>query len=225
VTLTASGNDVNFFVVLNECVYHWSPSIGCEAQLVKAREIIETSALHNLENIISGAVQHLKPGALFIVTGYAKFFNEKTHYCDNVTFSQTRPLDYLTKRKRRDLNQLVMMLNDVIKATAQLHGAVYVDIDHAFEGHRFCEQGVMEPDLNRMDTWFFNVPPPQVGRHGDNSVSQQLLSDKEQIPDPETVPEWPEMRKWRVFHPTGLGHHGISDVVVREVLLRSSPEQ
>jgi len=223
VTLTASGNDVNFFVVLNECVYHWSPAIGCEAQLVKAREIIETSALQNLENIISGAVQHLQPGALFIVTGYAKFFNEKTDYCDNTTFSQTRPLEYLTKKKRRELNQLVMMLNDVIKATAKLHGAVYVDIDHAFEGHRFCEPGVQEPDLERTDTWFFNTPPPQVA-HIDGR-QQKVLDDEPGMPDPETVPEWPEMKKWRVFHPTGYGHHGISQVVVREVLLRSSPDQ
>ena len=225
VTLTASGNDVNFFVVLNECVYHWSPTVGCEAQLVKAREIIETSALQNLENIISGAVQHLKPGALFIVTGYAKFFNEKTHYCDNITFSQTRPLDFLTKAKRRDLNQLVMMLNDVIRATAQLHGAVYIDIDHAFEGHRFCEPGVMEPDLDRSGTWFFNFPPPQAGKHSAELLSQHPLGNVEEMPDPATVPEWPEMRKWRVFHPTGFGHHGISEVVVREVLLRSSPER
>ncbi|OCT47221.1 esterase [Cladophialophora carrionii] len=225
VTLTASGNDVNFFVVLNECVYHWSPAIGCEAQIVKAREIIETSALQNLENIISGAVQHLKPGALFIVTGYARFFNERTDYCDNTTFSQTRPLDYLTKAKRRHLNQLVMMLNDVIKATALLHGAVYVDIDHAFEGHRFCEPGVKEPDLGRADTWFFNIPPPPVVLSGSQSGPPQQLLGGTETPDPETVPEWPEMRKWRVFHPTGLGHHGISQVVVEEILLRSDLEQ
>ncbi|KIW66135.1 hypothetical protein PV04_08337 [Phialophora macrospora] len=225
VTLTASGNDVNFFVVLNECVYHWSPAIGCEAQLVKAREIIETSALQNLENIISGAVQHLQPGAMFIVTGYARFFNEKTDYCNNITFSQTRPLDYLTKAKRRELNQLVMMLNDVIRATALLHGAVYVDIDRAFEGHRFCEPGVKEPDLDRADTWFFNIPPPEVALSGSQGGPQQRLVGETEMHDPETVPEWPEMRRWRVFHPTGLGHHGISQVVVREILLRSSSRQ
>jgi lysophospholipase L1-like esterase len=223
VTLTASGNDVNFFVVLNECVYHWSPSVGCEAQLVKAREIIETSALQNLENIISGVKQRLQPGALFIVTGYARFFNDQTDYCDNITFSQTRPLDSLTKTKRRALNQLVMMLNDVIKATARLHGAVYVDIDHAFEGHRFCEPGVQEPDLDRIETWFFNTPPPQVMQYNERGQIQLNLDDGEGMPDPESVPEWPEMKKWRVFHPTGHGHHGISEVVVKEILLRSRP--
>ncbi|KAJ9610738.1 hypothetical protein H2200_005515 [Cladophialophora chaetospira] len=218
VTLTASGNDVSFFNVVNECVYHWSPLIGCEAQLVKAREIIETSALQNLEKVISGAVQHLQPGALFIVTGYATFFNEETDDCDKATFSQTRPLDYLTKAKRRELNQLVRMLNVVIKATAELHGAAYVDIDVAFEGHRFCEAGVKEPDLDRNATWFFNIPPPEVLQ----TLPQQPLKDESGMPHPEVVPpEWPEMRKWRVFHPTGLGHHGISEVIVREILRRS----
>lgn len=223
VTLTASGNDVDFFVVLNECVYHWSPAIGCEAQLIKAREVIETSALQNLHNIISKAVDQLKPGALFIVTGYARFFNEKTDYCDNATFSQTRPLDFLTKYKRRELNQLVMMLNDVIKATAELHGAYYIDIDAAFEGHRFCEPGVQEPDLDRADTWFFNVPPVKTGLLGAAEASQQTLGEDLdlEMPHPEIVPEWPEMRKWRVFHPTGLGHYGISEVVVGEILLRT----
>ena len=222
VTLTASGNDVNFFVVLNECVYHWSPTIGCEAQLARAREIIETAALKNLENIISGAVRRLKPGALLIVTGYARFFNQHTDECNNATFSQTRPLEFLTKKRRGELNQLVMMLNDVIKATALVHGAVYVDIDGAFEGHRFCEPGVKEPDLDKRDTWFFNVPPPQIAHIVDGIADQQPLSHQG-MPDPGTVPpEWPEMRKWRVFHPTGLGHHGISEVVVREILLRTS---
>ncbi|KAH0839140.1 hypothetical protein AYO21_04733 [Fonsecaea monophora] len=225
VTLTASGNDVNFFVVLNECVYHWQPSIGCEAQLVKAREIIETTALLNLENIISGAVQHLKPGALLIVTGYARFFNEDTDYCDTATFSQTRPLDYLTKTKRRELNQLVMMLNDVIKATTELHGAVYLDIDGAFDGHRFCEPGVEEPEIDRSDTWFFNMPPPDITLSLVGSASQEFLGDDEGMPDPQVVPEWPQIKKWRVFHPTGPGHHGISEVVVREILRRSSPDR
>lgn len=222
VTLTASGNDVNFFVVLNECVYHWSPAIGCEAQLVKARAIIESTALRSLDNIIAGAVQRIKPSALLIVTGYARFFNEHTDICDKATFSQTRPLDSLTKMKRRQLNQLVMMLNDVIKATALLHGAVYLDIDAAFEGHRFCEPGVKEPDLNRNDTWFFNIPPGPFARFQD--VPQNPLGIDEEMSDPDTVPpEHPKMKTWRVFHPTGLGHLGISEAVVREILQQTSP--
>jgi SAGA-associated factor 73 len=216
VTLTASGNDVEFFKVVNECVYHWSPTIGCEAQLVRARNIIETTALQNLENIIAATTARLKPGARLIVTGYAKFFNEHTDECNNSTFSQTRPLDFLTKKKRRDLNQLVTMLNTVIKATALLHRATYVDIDHAFEGHRFCEPGVIEPDLEREDTWFFNIPPGDLGMlaHG----AQQPFLGQTSMPDPEGAPEWPQMRTWRVFHPQPAGHTGISQVVVQEIL-------
>ncbi|KAM7221386.1 hypothetical protein V8F06_003161 [Rhypophila decipiens] len=32
---------------------------------------------------------------------------------------------------------------------------IFVNYDHLFEGHRFCEEGVTEPDFNRTQTWFF----------------------------------------------------------------------
>lgn len=220
VSLTVSGNEVDFAAVLNECVYHWRPDIGCEAELVKARMLIESPILlHSLASVISGAVERLKPGALLLVTGYARFFNEETDFCDHATFSRIKSTDYLTKRKRRILNQLVSLLNEVIRATAEVHGAVYVDIDLAFEGHRFCEDGVEEPDVRRSDTWFFNIPSSTEGQ----TLEEMLLlaqGDHPQEFDPDTrrMPEFPNIRKWRVFHPTSLGHRGISEVVVREVL-------
>lgn len=37
---------------------------------------------------------------------------------------------------------------------------VFVDYDSTFGGHRFCEDGVDEPDYDRADTWFFFVGGP-----------------------------------------------------------------
>ena len=230
VSITIGGNEANFYPVVSECIYHWRPASTCEAELVKARGLIESSGLwDSLHAVVSGAVRRLKPSALLLVTGYARFFNDRTDYCDRATFSQTRPLDFLTKSKRRELNQLVMMLNDVIRATAEVHGAVYVDIDAAFEGHRFCEEGVHEPDLERSDTWFFNLPPSDMseaaiggGRGSDHRHSrevQQRISTDDWHEG--SVNEFPNIKKWRVFHPTSLGHQGIAEVIVREAILHS----
>lgn len=32
---------------------------------------------------------------------------------------------------------------------------IFVNYDHLFEGHRFCEEGVEEPDFERTGSWFF----------------------------------------------------------------------
>jgi len=215
VSLTVGGNEVDFFLVLNECIYHWWPSSTCEAELAKARGLIESSELEkNFQALMSETVKQLKPDALWLVTGYAKFFNDQTDICDHVTFSRTRPLDYLTKTKRRALNQLVGLLNDVIRATAEVHGAVYADIDAVFEGHRFCEDGVREPDVQRSSTWFFNLPASAV--EGDGSRPgfrrQQVLDGQAQ--------ELPSVEFFRTFHPTSLGHQAISEEIVREALAR-----
>jgi len=32
-----------------------------------------------------------------------------------------------------------------------------VHIDQILQGYRFCEDGVIEPDPNRKETWFFSL--------------------------------------------------------------------
>ncbi|KIW18494.1 hypothetical protein PV08_02782 [Exophiala spinifera] len=221
VSITVSGNEVEFFMVLNECVYHWWTSSSCEAKLVEARARIESHVLwDNFQALVRGALDRLKPGALLLVTGYARFFNERTDICDHVTFSRTRPLDYLTKAKRTALNHLVGMLNDVIRATAEAYGAVYVDIDAAFEGHRFCEAGVQEPDLGREETWFFNLPSAMT----DEVVTKQPLQNPIGVAHGRSIgvsnSDILDMERWRVFHPTSLGHKGIAGVLIDEVVAR-----
>ncbi|KAJ9640646.1 uncharacterized protein PV06_02386 [Exophiala oligosperma] len=223
VSITVSGNEVEFFVVLNECVYHWWTSSSCEAKLVEARRRIESHVLwDNFQALVRGTLDRMKPRALLLLTGYARFFNAETNICDHVTFSRTRPLDYLIKEKRRALNQLVDMLNDVIRATAEAYGAVYVDIDTAYEGHRFCEDGVQEPDLGRDETWFFNLPPTET----DEVLMQQALQigiwNQHGSSSGVSNSDFLNVERWRVFHPTSLGHRGIAEVLVDEVVARTA---
>ncbi|EXJ87872.1 hypothetical protein A1O1_04799 [Capronia coronata CBS 617.96] len=218
VSVTVGGNEVDFLRVLNECIYQWHPVSTCDAALVESRKLLESPVLrNNFDALIAGAVRRLKADALLLVTGYAGFFNDQTDICDHVTFSRTRPLDYLTKAKRKAFNQLVDMLNDVIRAIADTHGAVYVDVDSVFEGHRFCEEGVHEPDLQREDTWFFNLPAPEMEVAADNreQVVQLLDITKEDHKGVIDDTGFPSMTTLRVLHPTSMGHHGISKQIVR----------
>jgi hypothetical protein len=148
-----------------------------------------------------------------LVTGYAAFFNEETVGCTGVSFSNRRyPKEFLTRRLRRELNQLVRMLNGVIRGAAEAAGAEYVDIDTAFEGHRFCEEGVREPDNERSDTWFFNL----LYHKAEAGEAQNTRHDQSQEVIPATsVDGFTDVT--RVFHPTENGHGGIRDAIVRHL--------
>jgi hypothetical protein len=238
ITITVGGNEVHFFSVLNACIYQWLPFSTCEKEIAGARALIESQSLiSRIDAVISESVKRMRPGALLLVTGYARFFNERTDLCDHITFSRTKPLDYLTKDKRRALNQLVSMLNDVVRASADIHGAKYVDIDGIFEGHRFCEYGVHEPDVGREDTWFFNLPAAEfqteeqrdclhpiitVDARADSRQQQAKFCKFEGATfngeGRDRAQSFPDLETARTFHPTRFGHVGIADIIIKEIL-------
>lgn len=204
VTLTVGGNEVDFFSVLNECVYLWHPTGTCERELRRSKELIEKRGfVEGYEEMVRVGVQRMRKEGRFLVTGYARFFNETTTECDGITFARKRPGQYLTRSLRRELNQLVSMLNNVILSATEANGAEYVDIDEIFQGHRFCEEGVNEPDISRKDTWFFNLDYDSDDEH-----AQEVLSAR-----------WGKgfVDITRVFHPTKEGHAGIRDAIVKHL--------
>jgi len=213
VTLTVGGNEADFFSVLNECVYQWRALHTCEAELQTSRRLIESRRFaEGYAKMVKLGLQRMKPNGRLLVTGYATFFNEETRGCDSVTFSQTNPEQFLTRQLRRELNQLVRMLNHVIRSTSEAAGAEYVDIDEMFEGHRFCEDGVSEPDNSRLDTWFFNLGCDDS--HAGESEASHHPSSQEIL--------LARSGKWyanvaKVFHPTTHGHGGIRDAIVKHL--------
>ncbi len=214
VTITVGGNEVDFFAVLNACVHQWWPSGSCEKEMAKARALVQSSAfLTNFNKMVARTKGVAKPGARLLVTGYAAFFNDETAQCNNVSFSRRNFRNVLTNELRKSFNQMVRMINDVIQAAAEAHEATYVDVDRFFEGHRFCEEGVVEPS-DRNETWFFNIAFSDGKSgfdRGPNSNPQNIL--------PEPVKDFFDLTK--TFHPTSLGHQAIAKAIVSLVRSRS----
>ncbi|KAL1903509.1 hypothetical protein Sste5346_000136 [Sporothrix stenoceras] len=142
------------------------------------------------------------PQFRIVVTGYARFFNAETDLCDSASMSvwwhygnatgvpdNATDTTYLTKGLRRRMNGLVAGTNRKLKAIVDSVNARYgnaphvlfVDYDDAFEGHRFCEPDVVEPDYTRDATWFFLVGGTDndiEGLPGDDKPGKDKNKDK-----------------------------------------------
>ncbi|KAL9105434.1 MAG: hypothetical protein Q9227_009395 [Pyrenula ochraceoflavens] len=217
VTLTVGGNEVDFFSTLNECVYYWWEGSGCEVAMEETRTLIESGALlDRYLDLVQEIVKRLKPSGKLLVTGYARFFSEETEACDNSTFSRRRPDKKLTKELRTDMNHLVRLLNVVIEGAAKAGGAEYVDIDLPYEGHRFCEAGVEEPNLERIETWFYNLQPD---KSAETSLMRFFEREYSHYHEQQVVGSMASSFEelTRVFHPTPEGHEGIAKAILKQL--------
>lgn len=227
-TIQIGGNEVDFFPILNECIQQWHPLSTCDRELIRARQLIQSTSFRERFDKMMSTGAYLKqrgwlPDTQLLVLGYAKFFNEATTQCNKVSFSLTNPINVLSQKLRHDLNELVTMLNDVIRASVEAHNATYVDIDEVFEGHRFCEKGVTEPHPDWEGTWFFRetsretqgLAPDFVLKRA-NKVYAPLDTERDlQSVISSSLGRFAELT--RTFHPTVEGHHAIADKIL-EVL-------
>lgn len=69
---------------------------------------------------------------------------------------------YMTRDRRDSVNRLVTLMNEHINAAVERtktawgsNSITFVDYNHKFNGHRFCEPGVVEPDNKNENTWIF----------------------------------------------------------------------
>ncbi len=153
ITLTVGGNEVEFFSLVNECVYLWRPTRGCEKQIEISKAMIEGQKFRqSFEKMLAAALEGKRSTRRLLVTSYARFFNDSTVQCDSLSFSKTHPDAKLTKALRSQLNGLMDALNDQIRLASLTQGAEYVNIDPVFEGHRFCEGKI---GRSENESWFF----------------------------------------------------------------------
>jgi hypothetical protein len=168
-TITISGNDVRFVDVLIACVY--GAGLATKSCPVAVRdtsfaiEAIEGRLITVYNNILR-SVDSAGGSSKFqlMVVGYLRFFNVETTQCDNIKFGFGSGAPLMTQSLRRTLNALVDKLNGVIRATVndinsryRAQRVVYVDANPNFDGHRFCEQDVQEPDRDNPNTWIFHL--------------------------------------------------------------------
>ncbi|KAL8784301.1 MAG: hypothetical protein Q9213_004059 [Squamulea squamosa] len=175
-TLTAGGDDIEFLSLVLECILQMYPfSNPCEEQIQRSASKLDDPLLFNsldliIKQILIRGITSAGEGFRLFVTGYAQFFNEKTDQCDDATFSYWDRGDEaqkLTKDLRQKLNKLARDLNNKIKAVVDNNkqwGVVYVDYDAQFDGHRYCEDGITEPDNNNPNIWFFHLGTDGNGR-------------------------------------------------------------
>ena len=187
--MSAGGNDVGLSPVLSSCVYQFymGGEGECREAMGEARARIEDRS--QLYGNVAGLLDAVRPkmrrdgrGVVY-VTGYATFFGEEDEGCDDVTWAVWRAVErqgqkqYLTRRMRREMNELVKGVNGVLRRVVEDFNseeggtvARFVDYDEriASSRGRFCEEGVQEPAPNRKELAFYEwdtVDP------GDNATS------------------------------------------------------
>ena len=182
-TLTIGGDDIDFPGILFNCVleahiFGGPPFRTCDDQRKHTWGLINDPALvTSISGLIGKIVTKARQGQAgnnfkLYVTGYGQFFNNKTTACNDVTFARSanpkpdnKPHTMMTTELRTDFNAMSLGLNAAVqKAVAQntQNGVKYIDIDGPLDGHRFCEDGIQEPDQQNQNLWFWHYPYKQA---------------------------------------------------------------
>lgn len=226
-TLSVGGNDLGFFDVMNACIFRFYSfySGTCEKALEAADAAVRSSVFEQrlaviLREVLDAVSWEKRPRFSISVTGYARFFDADTPGCDDMSLGVWYGGPKLSRDIRGRMNALVDAANDKLRRTveeadARFRGTrsrvLFVDYDDLFEGHRFCEEGVLEPAYNRTDSWFFLVGGPDNARNettwpnGTNgdpesrrySRGEKILSPLSPLVDPHTcLPQAQERGDW-----------------------------
>lgn len=175
-TISIGGNDLGFFNILNACVL-WiegqALSGDCDRAISNGMSVLAGGKLFQDIFITLQQIVEKSGRADFklYMTGYPSFFNVDTTSCNDASFNYWNPHrrfirtdtgPFLDLQLRLSLNKLIQSLNYFLfnlinELNTQYTNTpiVFIPTDPVFNGHRFCEQGVTEPDSTHPDTWFF----------------------------------------------------------------------
>lgn len=266
VTMTAGGNDAGFFSIARDCIYQQDPrhdygpdypdkngdcfkSVqGSHDYINGAVGSLERDMTITLQDILNtdNAKAHLD--FLLYLTGYARFFavadGDGKDWCDGESFGAI-PLVHqpkLTKVVRRAINGLTTDLNNlyskIMSGWTTHHGMRYVDIDAAFDGHRFCE----EPTDSQKPWWhsaqyygdfvhIWNLSPPQLDTADASKTTVQMpppdgltYSAPTAISASSGSGGENSGSALRPFHPKPAGYTGIKDAIIAQMKKDNAPE-
>lgn len=187
VVMTSGGNNAGFGHIVDVCIYHSDPQHDygeaygddtdktgdCAKALNDASDYINNpdKMANDLTRTLSdvlNAPASKNPDFLLYLTGYARFFDPGYDaWCDKEYWSipsLANPFSktpYLSTALRQAFNDRVGAVNDLyskIASSDQFKDKVrYIDLDSAFQGHRFCEPGASHADQLNTDTNFDKV--------------------------------------------------------------------
>lgn len=238
-TLSIGGNDIGFFDIINNCIFQFYITASCQDQINIAQGKIDSEEFHaNLDGAIGKILANARASQFRLyMSGYAHFWNTDSMQCEDVTWSWWNRADppKLTRDLRIKLNALTSNLNNAINdAVGRANAAdprqpvVFVDYSSAFNGHRYCEEGVTEPDPNNGNTWFFEwettdtttiqatadqYPEGSIERQYADWIAQQRAEDGSLTPASQGSHWWVDSLA-KVFHPRVDGHNAIKDVIL-----------
>ncbi|KAK3379329.1 SGNH hydrolase-type esterase domain-containing protein [Lasiosphaeria ovina] len=218
-TLSIGGNDLGFFDVMNACVFHFYSfySGTCQTALEAAAARITSPDFELrlglvLMEILDKVRWEKRTSFSITVTGYARFFNADTEECDDMSLGVWWPPALLGGPKmhqsmRRQMNELVVAVNKkLLRVVSDVNSrfanprVLFVDYDAEFDGHRFCEPGVSEPDYLRAETWFFLPAGPdnaQPEPDTDTLIASNALEPDSPLVDPNScLPEAERSGDW-----------------------------
>ena len=248
-TLTIGGNDAGFFDILNACIFQFNHFTSCSDQITTTTNTINNDVPGLLDTLLDAVMSKVaNSGFKLYMTGYANFFNPDTTQCNDVSFNfwEEKPENQanLTTELRGNLNTLVQTLNGQISSAVDRANkkdsrkpCVFVDISPGFSGHRYCDVGITEPDLNDDNRWFqenwlFEQHAPYSGNNLTKQyqawAAQELQSNSTSRVSKQFMSElgiqgqisiygsgqWVFDALARAFHPTIDGHNDIKNVIL-----------
>lgn len=159
-------------------------------------------------------------------TGYIQFFDTYTDQCDDVSFIPWLPNGPPMKKEiRRMLNNLVHQSNYVLEYYGLWNNMMlasdaprpdrvapyinFVDVDVTYNSHRFCTEGVNEPDRRNDNIWFFHFLNGWVKENEDSNREGDAPPEDGNANLTATVPEWVA----QTFHPKSAGFRASKDLL------------
>ena len=214
-------SDIVWNCILTPNGWHWGSTYRkrCEESEDKARDLMNDQGENGLRSKLSMLYSSIlqkasQPDFQLVVAGYPGFFNQDTSDCDYSSFhyfwGRYKPgndwpanrIVYLTESLRSELNDLVTKLNNVIENAVRdanmgtgRTAVHYVDVQSRFDSHRWCEQGVHEPDANAPNTYFFlsawnDIPlADSASTSSDSNDISTLQQNGIKLPDADTCKE------------------------------------
>lgn len=249
-TLMIGGNPGGFADILYDCVF-WpergkdygpefpDPEGECFKALERANDIVRSQwflegILLSISLILTAPMVRRNPHFKLYVVSYATLFNDEDEACDDLSFgywSGQKPL--LKKELRQEINGVIhagrKLYDRLLNGPLFSDQVRYIDIDHVFNGRRFCEptmNGTLEQQNE--NSWLYNFVWP--------SCIPLMAEDAMADLDPGHLHDttWPTFcRKCgglldygefqRPFHPKPVAHKAIKDYVLQELAKTPPP--